>query len=762
MKYLIPIFLLAFLGKVNSEAWTVTDPNQLFDDTDALTNDPTATSSTSSDDNVVQVSTMTDGAVVVTTIVYVIVGNRPVRTRTAYTLTQPTTATVTVTDYEGDTVVRTFTVSKKTHTGTVETTVPSSTNTVTVGPDQTSTSDSDAVTSFVSTVQSTDTVATVTTDSLPSTPTESVQPTSDDNLPNHVTRTRWIKSHTTTFSSTETLESTTSQEPRWRDRIVTYFRPTTTTVISTTEDTTTLVSTSTTSDTTTVTTTQSPTDTVLPTSTEASSITSLPINTDDAITITSVNPDGSSTTETLYPVTDTTSSVSSVSVITTVDPDGIITTMTMSTDTASVLPDQSTSTTSADVYTTTIGSITSVITLQPSSSESSTDSGSPTSTFSSKTVYVTTTQTIIRSVRPRTFTALRTNTMPFTTTLVLESPTTVISTVLSTTPITITRTAIRERTRILAPRTITRIPQPIISTVTNYVRKPITRFSAWPTTTTTTAVETTTQTQKVAPMTYVKSLPPQTITELEYRTYTATNYIPTIVRKDPITTTETLALVRLATTTITAAQGGVTVVTQTVPGTQIAITGTCIPKKLLDYDKYKRERVEHAKLCHEARLDILNKLTNACKSGSIDQTQLFSALPPTNDTTDLEDEDEDTTCFKDLINARDEVDPQTQQALLRTMYDKYCNQEFKSTTSTNSGSTTLSKQSNSVTNTGNAGTTATGQHRQSFSSWRARHGGNASSRTFSDQDIYGLYRTVSTTGTQSTMSTSTNDSNVVY
>ena len=141
-------------------------------------------------------------------------------------------------------------------------------------------------------------------------------------------------------------------------------------------------------------------------------------------------------------------------------------------------------------------------------------------------------------------------------------------------------------------------------------------------------------------MTYVRSFPPQTITELEYRTYTATNYIPSIIRGDPITTTETLALVRMATTTITAASGGVTVVTQTVAGTQIAITGTCIPKKLLDYDKYKRERVEHAKLCHEARLDILNKLTNACKSGSIDGSQLLSVLPPTNDTSDLDDDDE--------------------------------------------------------------------------------------------------------------------------
>ena len=56
---------------------------------------------------------MTDGAVVVTTTVYVIVGNQHRRTRTAYTLTEPTTATVTVTDYEGDTVVRTFTVTKR-------------------------------------------------------------------------------------------------------------------------------------------------------------------------------------------------------------------------------------------------------------------------------------------------------------------------------------------------------------------------------------------------------------------------------------------------------------------------------------------------------------------------------------------------------------------------------------------------------------------------------------------------------------------------
>ena len=84
---------------------------------------------------------MADGAVVVTSTVYVIVGNRHRRTRTAYTLTEPTTATVTVTDYEGDTVVRTFTVTKP-ETGTVETTVPSSTDTVTVGPDQTSSTDS--------------------------------------------------------------------------------------------------------------------------------------------------------------------------------------------------------------------------------------------------------------------------------------------------------------------------------------------------------------------------------------------------------------------------------------------------------------------------------------------------------------------------------------------------------------------------------------------------------------------------------------------
>ena len=86
-------------------------------------------------------------------------------------------------------------------------------------------------------------------------------------------------------------------------------------------------------------------------------------------------------------------------------------------------PDQP-STTSADVYTTTNGSITSTITLQPSSSDSSTDSGLSTSTASSEIVYVTTTQTIIRSIKPRTFTSLRTNTLPFTTTLVLESPTT--------------------------------------------------------------------------------------------------------------------------------------------------------------------------------------------------------------------------------------------------------------------------------------------------------------------------------------------------
>ena len=43
MRYLIPIFLLACLAKVNSEAWTLTDPSQLFDDTDALTDDPSAT-----------------------------------------------------------------------------------------------------------------------------------------------------------------------------------------------------------------------------------------------------------------------------------------------------------------------------------------------------------------------------------------------------------------------------------------------------------------------------------------------------------------------------------------------------------------------------------------------------------------------------------------------------------------------------------------------------------------------------------------------
>ena len=248
------------------------------------------------------------------------------------------------------------------------------------------------------------------------------------------------------------------------------------------------------------------------------------------------------------------------------------------------------------------------------------------------------------------------------------------------------------------------------------------------------------------------AVPPQTITELEYRTFTATNYIPSIIHGDPITTTETLALVRMATTTITAASGGVSVVTQTVAGTQIAITGTCIPKKLLDYDKYTKERVEHAKLCHEARLDILNKLTNACKSGSIDSSQLLSVLPPTNDTSDLDDDDQDTTCFKDLISARDELDSQTQQTLLRTMYDKYCEQEIKSIastkTSTHPNSTTFNQHSNQMTQTGNARNTA-GQHCHPASKKRAQHNQrDAGSRTPTGQNVYGLYRSVATTSTQ--------------
>ena len=53
-----------------------------------------------------------------------------------------------------------------------------------------------------------------------------------------------------------------------------------------------------------------------------------------------------------------------------------------------------------------------------------------------------------------------------------------------------------------------------------------------------------------------------------------------------------------------------------------------------------RNGVEHAKLCHEARLDILNRLTDSCKSESIDSTQLLSVLPPINDTSDVEDDDD--------------------------------------------------------------------------------------------------------------------------
>ena len=113
-----------------------------------------------------------------------------------------------------------------------------------------------------------------------------------------------------------------------------------------------------------------------------------------------------------------------------------------------------------------------------------------------------------------------------------------------------------------------------------------------------------------------------------------------------------------------------------------------------------------------------------------------------------------------MISARDEFDSQTQQTLLRTMYDKYCNQEIKSITSTKTGthsnSTTLNQHSNQVTQTGNARNTA-GQHRHPVSKRRAQHNQrNAGSRPFTGQNVYGLYRSVATTSTQSVASTSGN------
>ena len=678
--FLIPIVLASLYAVARAGAPDYADTNAPADDSTPTV----APTGFSPDDDVVQVASQPDGNVVMTKTVYVIVSGRPVRTRSIITIATPTTITVSVTDQDGATVLTTVAVPASSSTsstdsmktGTVTTTVP--TDTVTVAPDQVNSSSDTTV--FVSTVQHTSTVNTITTDSVPSgwTDIASVSSTST----NSSTRTRWIgtrtrgsHTHTTpTTSSSNGTTSTTSAFPRWR--IITYTKPTTTTLLSTTTGTETTTSTVTTISISSV----LPTNTaeVQPTSSLPSSV---PLLTDQPVITVSVGPDGLSTTDTLYPV-DSTVMVepTSSTVMTTVGPDGFITILTVAPDALSSQVLFSTSSRNVDVCTVTRGRSRRIFTLPSWSWDRPTK-----------------TQTIIRYGRLRTTTAIVPTSVEVTTTVVLESPVIVVSTVLKAFPVTLTRTALREHTRLLAPRAVTRI-----STATYYSRRNVTRYSAWPTTTTTTQLATTTQTRLVAPMTYIRSLPQQTVTELEYRTATITNYVPSIVRAPPLTRTETLALVRMATETITAASGGATVVTRTVPGTQIAIPiATCIPPAAFNITERIKSRADHAALCHQARLDLLAKLTANCQSGSINADQLLAELPPSSDLpidTDQDNELNDfgigehdnvkssSDCFAELLKARDEIDVQQQRQMLGHLYHRYCTYEAMASASVSASS----------------------------------------------------------------------------